>query len=235
MANYGIKNIIVPAASLPGISDDGRYQIRYRIVSEDRNRSSAWSNVADIYAATLQDTLKIADIATVSDPTGTGQFRYLTDYKDGSTSERQAHGLIVGDSVSVVGVDNDLFNIYGGSVIEVINANEFVVLSPNPVDPGVISAGGALIGLNLSLSASNSVILLIWETTPAISTPIDIYVQYPNSTSFNGWSFYKTVTSNETNILLKAGNNQINIHAQASTRNKVLSTYSKLFSASYSF
>ena len=39
-----IKKAIIPKASLPAVnSDNGGYVVRYRIVSEDKNRTSHWS------------------------------------------------------------------------------------------------------------------------------------------------------------------------------------------------
>lgn len=44
MADPGIKKIIIPKASLPAVFGTGqKYVVRYRIISEDRNRTSHWS------------------------------------------------------------------------------------------------------------------------------------------------------------------------------------------------
>ena len=44
MADAGIKKVIVQKKNLPSISGtNNKYIIRYRIVSEDRNRTSHWS------------------------------------------------------------------------------------------------------------------------------------------------------------------------------------------------
>jgi hypothetical protein len=44
MADIDIKKVIIPKDSLPSINaDEGKYVVRYRIVSEDRNRISHWS------------------------------------------------------------------------------------------------------------------------------------------------------------------------------------------------
>lgn len=44
MANSVIKKVIIPKGSLPSVSSEQeRYIVRYRIVSEDRNRVSHWS------------------------------------------------------------------------------------------------------------------------------------------------------------------------------------------------
>lgn len=44
MADDNIKKIIIPQASLPPInSDEEKYVVRFRIISDDRNRVSHWS------------------------------------------------------------------------------------------------------------------------------------------------------------------------------------------------
>lgn len=44
MADENIKKIVIPRKDLPPInSDEGNYVVRFRVVSEDRNRLSHWS------------------------------------------------------------------------------------------------------------------------------------------------------------------------------------------------
>jgi hypothetical protein len=44
MADAGIKKVIINKSSLPAISGDSQgYVVRYRVVSEDKNRYSHWS------------------------------------------------------------------------------------------------------------------------------------------------------------------------------------------------
>ena len=44
MADSGIKKVVVKESQLPAInSDQDKYVVRYRIISEDRNRVSHWS------------------------------------------------------------------------------------------------------------------------------------------------------------------------------------------------
>lgn len=43
MADPGIKKVIVPKSLLPAVNKDNEYIVRFRIVSENRNRISDWS------------------------------------------------------------------------------------------------------------------------------------------------------------------------------------------------
>lgn len=44
------KKIILPSSKLPPVNSNNGYLIRYRIVSEDKNRTSHWSPVYDVVA-----------------------------------------------------------------------------------------------------------------------------------------------------------------------------------------
>lgn len=48
MADKGIKNVVVPLSMLPYIGGDESYYVRYRIVSDDKNKSSHWSQVVAV-------------------------------------------------------------------------------------------------------------------------------------------------------------------------------------------
>lgn len=39
-----VKKVIIPKESLPALNENGEYIVRYRIISDDKNRFSQWSN-----------------------------------------------------------------------------------------------------------------------------------------------------------------------------------------------
>ena len=43
-----IREVAIPEAELPELAPGEQYLVRYRIISEDRNRTSAWSPIARI-------------------------------------------------------------------------------------------------------------------------------------------------------------------------------------------
>jgi hypothetical protein len=45
VATPGIKNVIVLKQDLPAVNSDNQYTVRYRIVTDDRNRYSEWSPI----------------------------------------------------------------------------------------------------------------------------------------------------------------------------------------------
>lgn len=50
MADAGIKKVVIAKNTLPSVTSDNKYLVRYRIVSEDRNRVSGWSPVFQLDA-----------------------------------------------------------------------------------------------------------------------------------------------------------------------------------------
>lgn len=48
MADKGIKKVVVPKETLGSVGPDNNYLIRYRVVSEDKNRWSHWSPIYSI-------------------------------------------------------------------------------------------------------------------------------------------------------------------------------------------
>lgn len=45
MATTGIKNVVVFRQDLPAVNSNNEYIVRYRIVSDDKNRYSQWSPI----------------------------------------------------------------------------------------------------------------------------------------------------------------------------------------------
>jgi hypothetical protein len=56
MADQGIKKVIIPRSSLPPAGKNGEYLVRYRIVSEDKNRYSHWSPVHKVFGKAIDKT-----------------------------------------------------------------------------------------------------------------------------------------------------------------------------------
>lgn len=55
MPDSGIKKVIIPKSSLPSVTESNQYLVRYRIVTEDRNRVSGWSPVFVLNAKQSQE------------------------------------------------------------------------------------------------------------------------------------------------------------------------------------
>ena len=56
MADQGIKKVRIPKNQLPPVGDDNEHLIRYRVISDDKNRASHWS---PIFIVPAQDTQQV--------------------------------------------------------------------------------------------------------------------------------------------------------------------------------
>lgn len=54
MADAGIKQIRIPKNELPPVDENNSYTLRYRVVSEDKNRSSHYSPMTSIESITVE-------------------------------------------------------------------------------------------------------------------------------------------------------------------------------------
>jgi hypothetical protein len=52
VADSGIKKAIVAKNDLPPVTSNNSYRVRFRIISEDRNRTSHWSPITEVSAKT---------------------------------------------------------------------------------------------------------------------------------------------------------------------------------------
>jgi hypothetical protein len=50
VADAGIKKVVIPKSSLTDVTSENKYLVRYRIVSDDKNRVSSWSSVFSLNA-----------------------------------------------------------------------------------------------------------------------------------------------------------------------------------------
>jgi hypothetical protein len=61
MADQGIKKVTIPRSSLPPSGKNGEYLVRYRIVSQDKNRYSHWSPIYKVTRKSLPDNFIAED------------------------------------------------------------------------------------------------------------------------------------------------------------------------------
>lgn len=55
MADTGIKKLVIPKNQLPPVGDNNEYILRYRIISDDKNRSSHWSPIFSVPASQIEE------------------------------------------------------------------------------------------------------------------------------------------------------------------------------------
>lgn len=136
-ADSGIKKAKVPRADLPAINSETEgYSIRYRVVSEDKNRVSHWSPVYLIkpeytfvagsikFSSGSQVANVIWDAVTVLKDTATVQTinNKILNTNIATLTTSGAHYMKVGDWVTVSGVDSTFNGTYQ---LTAVTANTF--------------------------------------------------------------------------------------------------------------
>lgn len=114
MADDNIKKIIIPQSSLPPInSDEEKYVVRFRIISDDRNRSSHWSPqyLVSPTELTLQDNSGISltsangmiSVQWDTDPGTTGIYDVWVAWgtQSGSTGLPEYKATVSGNYISL--------------------------------------------------------------------------------------------------------------------------------------
>lgn len=94
-----VKKAILPSSSLPPVNAENKYVYRYRIVSEDRNRTSAWSPIKTIDAPPITlfdeedgDVVVSGNSITVTWPDENDRPKYDVFVKFDSEEDYAYHG-----------------------------------------------------------------------------------------------------------------------------------------------
>jgi hypothetical protein len=143
-----VKKAVLPSASLPPVNAENKYAYRYRIVSEDRNRTSSWSPIKIIDApavAFLEESDGDVVIsgnsitATWSDENNRPSYDVFTYFyfsvNKASLTDNIAkvhttinHNLVKGDNILIEGVSS-VFN--GSHIVTSVTADTVSFDKPN--------------------------------------------------------------------------------------------------------
>jgi hypothetical protein len=58
-----IKNVIISQETLPGVDAQNKHYVRYRIISEDKNRVSEWSPIYNINGIKLPEEMEEGSVS----------------------------------------------------------------------------------------------------------------------------------------------------------------------------
>jgi hypothetical protein len=61
----GIKKVTVVKQSLPPVGDNNEFYVRYRVVSDDKNRTSHWSQLYELESLNVEEA--VGTVAVASD------------------------------------------------------------------------------------------------------------------------------------------------------------------------
>lgn len=106
MADDGIKKIIIPRSSLPPAGKNGEYLVRYRIVSQDKNRYSHWSHIHKVTGKALSPVSgrleKVNSIIMVAWDTVPSVLSYDIFVKYDNASDYSYHGTATSNNYSII-------------------------------------------------------------------------------------------------------------------------------------
>ena len=126
----GIKKVIIPRSSLPPVGKDGKYLVRYRIVSADRNRYSHWSPIYSVLGKTVETVTgsvqKVGNIIMIAWNMVSDISSYDVFIKYDTQTSYTYHGSTSSNNYSVISQGTTTANIavqIGGIIKEQNNAN----------------------------------------------------------------------------------------------------------------
>lgn len=218
MAN---KKVTIPTKDLPAPTTDNTYLVRYRIISDDRNRISQWS---PIYTIPVPYITK-----AVSGITGSGTKVTFTT--------ATPHGFVVGDIVSISGTDPVAYSYTSVAITEVGSTTQFSVAKTDTttyVSGGRVNAGKQI--LKSVVVASNTA-TLTWSLPDTITnTSFDVYArtQTGDPAVWGSYVYKATVSSSSFSMIADDDDLKIQFLVQAITDTKAVSPGAVIFySAEY--
>lgn len=204
------KKVTIPVKDLPAMLPSGKHLVRYRVVSEDKNRVSAWSPIYSIGVPAI--TKGIASIAT----TGT-VVTYTTDID---------HKFVVGDVVSIADTTPSKYSYSSATVIAPVTSKTFSVASTDTgahtANTGRVNAGAEI---RKSVSVSGKTATLSWTFPATIDTKsVDVYVRTMTGDPgvWGSYVYYKTVTEGSCTYIASASESKVQFLVQASTYPQVV-------------
>jgi len=212
-----IKQVKIPVKNIPAVGIDNKYLIRYRIVSDDKNRVSHWS---PIYKVSVPYITKAVTNIVANGTTVT----YTT---------ASPHDFKVGDIVSIADTNPTAYSYYGVAVSAVSSTTQFSVAKTDTgsyVSGGRVNSGTQILK---SLSVSGKAATLTWTLPSTIVTnSFDIYASFKTTSSPTVWGEYtyqSTTASNNFSMVVSDEVTEVRFMVSAATDTKLVSPGAIIF------
>ena len=178
-----IKKSLLLKKDLPPVNSNNQHVVRYRVVSEDLNRISAWSSIyyVDSYSIPSPAT-SITNLAIVS---GTV-----------TVTTASAHGLSVGQSVTFSNTVAPFTAVTGAqTILTVPTTNTFTVLiGSSTVATAATTGTVASITVNkVGVTTAPAGFFSVSWTDTNLRPKYDVFVKFDNAASY---SYHGTATGN---------------------------------------
>jgi hypothetical protein len=211
------KKVTIPVKDLPPMLPSGKHLVRYRIVSEDKNRVSAWS---PIYSLAIPAITKAVTEISASGTVVT----YTTAIP---------HNFVVGDAVSIADTDPAKYSYSSVMVIAPVTSNTFSVASvdtgTHTVNTGRVNSGAEI---RKSVAVSGKTATLSWTFPESIDVKsVDVYVRAMTGSPgvWGSYVYYKTVTEGSCTYIASALESKVQFLVQASTYPQIESAVAAIF------
>lgn len=210
------KKVSIPLSSLPPMTTDNKYLVRYRIVSDDKNRTSQWSPTYKINVPyiTKEITNIVADGTTVT---------YTTAVP---------HNFKIGDVVSVLDTDPVKYSYDSITIVAPVTSTTFSIAK---TDTGSYVSGGRVntgSEIRKSIVVSGKSATVTWTLPTTIyNKSFDVYVRtYTGSPgSWGAYKYYKTVTEGSCTYIGGTAETKVQFLVQASTEPQSVSAGAVIF------
>ena len=211
------KKVTIPVEDLPAMLPSGKHLVRYRVVSEDKNRVSAWSPTYSIGVPAITKAV------TAISASGT-VVTYTTDIP---------HKFVIGDTVSISDTDPAKYSYNSVKVIAPVTSNTFSVASTDTgihtENTGRVNSGAEI---RKSVSVSDKTARLSWTFPESIDVKsVDVYVRTMTGSpgTWGSYVYYKTVTEGSCTYIASALESKVQFLVQASTYPQIESAAAKIF------
>lgn len=183
MVDANIKKIKILNKDLPPINTSNQHVLRYRIISDDRNRSSEWSSIYYVDSYTIPaPATSITNLAIAS---GTV-----------TVTTASAHGLSVGQSVTFSNTVAPFAAVTGAqTILTVPTTNTFTVLIGSSTVASATTTGTvASITVNkVGVTTAPAGFFSVSWTDTNLRPKYDVFVKFDNAASY---SYHGTATGN---------------------------------------
>lgn len=210
------KKVSISLSSLPPMTTDNKYLVRYRIVSDDKNRTSQWS-----------PTYKISVPYITHAVTGISASGTIVTYTTATN-----HNLVVGDIVSISDTDPTKYSYIDVTVVAPVTSNTFSIAS---TDTGSYVSGGRVnrgTEIRKSVSVSSKTATLSWTLPSTIyNKSFDVYIRTMTGSPgvWGEYKYYKTVTEGSCTYIASSLESKVQFLVQVSTEPQAVTAGAVVF------
>jgi hypothetical protein len=220
-----IKKVEIPLEDQPYMTDDGKYYLRYRVVSESGISTSEWSPVAVLVGRPILDIIGTEVSITIS----SDDFSMNVNWDIPDTLKNTTFDGYARWDGKIVSVVDSLVNSQAAKTIEVEYDHNLVPGDTTTLGHDGVYAEIPVIGL-VEISPG------VYHTKKFLVADFSGFPYVPGDRVRTAWEFVATTTANNLLVKIKDGHRTTNvlqpnyaqIWIQIPTRQKIVSEFAKI-------